>query len=345
MIQNKRIFHLAGFDLTSYSLSFYACDKKISDGLIRNKNIVQDFSYNDIIRMNSFLKSRNYFQKRGNEILYKSLAKFDPHIIFIGHVNLSVKVLEEIKRICPSAKILAWYVDPPELQRMERYKILQHYVEILFLTSGGETIKQLKPHFPKLPKIAFFPNPTDEGIDHFKVYENEKFDYDVMYCGSDSRYKNRQDFLKEVIALTPNLNWFIAGSLGKPKVFGSSYYDVVRRTKFGINISKFSPNTFHFYSSDRISQLTGNGVLTFNQSFPGLSQLFSNNEIISFDNAADLAEKLNFYHENHLQAKEIAKNGRDRAHKSFSSTRIAKYMLETLYDQHSETYEWKNEIY
>ena len=345
MVSNKRIFHLAGFDLTSYTLSFYSCDRKISDGLIRNNNIVKEFSYNDMIRMNSLVKSRNYFKKKGHEILYDSIKKFDPHIIFLGHVNLTKEVIKNIKSISPRAKILAWYVDPPEIHRMKRYKILEPYIDVLFLTSGGQTLKNLRNEFQNVPKLAFFPNPTDEAVDNYHAYKNQKFDYDVMYCGSDSRYKDRRSFLEEVIRLTPDLNWFIAGSLGKPKVFGSKYYRILKSTKFGINISKFTPNNFDLYSSDRISQLTGNGLLTFNQSFPNISKLFTKDEIVVFNNANDLAELLNYYHFNQEEAFNIAKRGRARAHLSYSSTRIAKYMLETIYDNYSETYEWQDDVY
>tara|TARA_B100001057_G_scaffold501007_1_gene619662 strand:- start:10408 stop:11448 length:1041 start_codon:yes stop_codon:yes gene_type:complete len=346
MITNKRIFHLAGFDLTSYSLSFYSCDRKISDGLIKNNNIVKEFSYNDIIRMNSLIKSRKFFKNKGHEILFSTIKNFQPEIILIGHVNLSDEVMKKIKSLCPKAKIASWYVDPPELDRMNRYNILQKYIDILFMTSGGNTIKVLKESFKDLPKIAFFPNPTDSSIDFHKSFLEENHKYDVMYCGSDKRYSNRRSFLEKVIELTPKLNWFIAGSLGKPKVFGAEYYKVLSQTKFAINISKFSPNTYDFYSSDRISQLTGNGLLTFNQDFPSISKLFNENEIIIFNEPEELAEKLNYYHENKDIAKEIAQAGFKKAHFSYSSERIAKFMLEAIYNKDfSENYEWKNEIY
>lgn len=345
MISNKRIFHLAGFDLTSNSLSFYSCDRKISDGLIRNNNIVKEFSYNDMIRMNSLVKSRNFFQKKGHRILYDSIKKFDPHLIFLGHINLSKEVIENIKNIAPRAKILAWYVDAAETHRMKRYKILEPYLDALFLTTGGETLKGLRNEFKNIPKLAYFPNPTDVAVDCYHAYENQEFEYDVMYCGGDSRCQERRIFLEKAISLTPNLNWFIAGSLGKPKVFGSKYYKILKSTKFGINLSRFIPNNFDLYSSDRISQLTGNGLLTFNQNFPNISKLFNKDEIVVFDNATHLAELLNYYHQNKTEAFNIAKKGRARAHLSFSSTRIARYMLETIYENYSENYEWQDEVY
>ena len=123
MISNKRIFHLAGFDLTSNSLSFYSCDRKISDGLIRNNNIVKEFSYNDMIRMNSLVKSRNFFQKKGHRILYDSIKKFDPHLIFLGHINLSKEVIENIKNIAPRAKILAWWPAQPDQPRCREQEL------------------------------------------------------------------------------------------------------------------------------------------------------------------------------------------------------------------------------
>lgn len=295
--------------------------------------------------MNSFFNSRNYFQKKGHKILFSSLKKFKPEIILLGHVNLSDEIIKNIKDICPDAKILAWYVDPPEMHRLERYKKLEEYIDILFMTTGGETLKKLKSNFKKIPKFAFFPNPTDESMDFYRSFDNDRYEYDVMYCGSDSRYKNRSSFLEKVIELTPSLRWFVAGSLGKPKVYGAKYYNILASTQFGINISKFSPNEFHLYSSDRISQLTGNGVLNFNQTFPGISKLFNSNEIIKFRDADDLASLLNYYHANQDEARKIAKAGFERAHRSYSAKRITKYLLESISENFSEDYEWMEEVY
>ena len=347
MIKNKRILHISNFDIGLYkpSVSYYSCDNKISIGFIKNNNIVKEFSYNDILRMNSLADSRKYFQKKGINVLYKTVESFQPEIIVLGHVNIPREVLKTIKEISNKTKIICWYVDPPEIKRMERYRSIQDLVDVMFATSGGETLKQIKEKLYKIPKMCFFPNPVDSSIEYLESFNNHEHRFDVLYCGSDSRYKNRTDFFQTTTQLTKNLNWFLAGLMNKPKVFGDQYYKAMSQTSFGINISKFYPNTFEFYSSDRIAQLIGNGLLTFNQKFPRITELLDFDSKTIFETPEELSRNLNYFKNNLSEAKEIARKNHDQYHQLYSSKIICEYFLDVLYENNLEKYHWSNEIY
>ena len=78
----------------------------------------------------------------------------------------------------------------------------------------------------------------------------------------------------------------------------------------GINLSRGKP--IKYYSSDRIVQLVGNGLLTFIDKNTFLSDFFSNKEIIFYKNINDLSEKLNKFKKDKKTGKQIAKRGRNK---------------------------------
>ncbi len=59
----------------------------------------------------------------------------------------------------------------------------------------------------------------------------------------------------------------------------------------GLNYSR--RNDVTLYSSDRIVQLTGNGLLTFSPRIPGFEKLYTEQEVVYFDDQFDLAKKIN----------------------------------------------------
>ena len=339
-----RIFHIANFDLSSKSLAFYSSERKISNGFIKSGHLVHEFSYNDLLRLHSVVKSRNYFRGKGLGVLSNAIEAFDPEIILIGHVNLPPNWLKKVKQTCPNAQVIAWYVDPPERRRMRRYEELADSIDALFLTSGGSLLKELKAHFKHIPLIGFFPNPVDKTIDTIASFDEQMHEYDVLFVGGDRKYKGRAQFIDGVRNKTLNMRWAIAGCLGNPPVTGRKYFDLLKKTRFGINISKFQPNTFDIYSSDRIAQLTGNGLLTFNQYFPLIEKLFGPDEHVVFRDEGDLIEKLDYFRDNPLEAMEIARRGHKKVHAAYQNTRVSQYMLEALDGCYSSDYEWADQL-
>ena len=107
----------------------------------------------------------------------------------------------------------------------------------------------------------------------------------------------------------------------------------------GINLSRGKP--IKYYSSDRIVQLIGNGLLTFIHKNTHYQDFFTNKEMIFYNNDDDLIEKLKKYSKDTKQRKLIAKNGRNKYHKYFNSTLVSKFMLDKTYSFNSNNkYLW-----
>jgi spore maturation protein CgeB len=93
-----------------------------------------------------------------------------------------------------------------------------------------------------------------------------------------------------------------------------------------LNLSQGKPTKY--YSSDRIAQLIGNGILTFVDIKTGLNKFFSNDEVIFYKSMDDLSKKIDFYKINHKIRNKIAKKGQKKYLKHFNSTKIAGFIID-----------------
>jgi spore maturation protein CgeB len=108
-------------------------------------------------------------------------------------------------------------------------------------------------------------------------------------------------------------------------IWGSNFIDAISNSKMGVNFSRGKP--VKYYSSDRIVQLIGNGLLTFIHKDTYYQDFFANNEMIFYNNDNDLIEKLNKYSRDDKLRKRIANKGRDKYHKHFNSSIVSRYMI------------------
>jgi spore maturation protein CgeB len=101
-----------------------------------------------------------------------------------------------------------------------------------------------------------------------------------------------------------------------------------------INLSRGEP--VKYYSSDRIAQLMGNGLLTFIDKKTYFNHFFSKNEMIFYNDIDDLSYKLNKYKKDIKDSKRIAKNGRNFYIKNFNSTIVSDFILSKLFHYKSK---------
>lgn len=99
----------------------------------------------------------------------------------------------------------------------------------------------------------------------------------------------------------------------------------------GLSMSR--PDNVYLYASDRMSQLLGNGLLTFVARSTGFQDLFSDDQIAFFDGLDELVDKLRFFAANDQRRRKVAEAGWTAAHSMFASERIAKYILERSFDE------------
>ncbi len=335
-----RVIHVGNFSLRRYGEVYYAVERKLSNGFIREGHFVYDFSDRDTARMESLLRSKRFGRKALNRVLLQTVDNVQPHLLLLGHTELFDEAsLDEARKLAPGLRIAQWNVDPIWGEAIDRHlrQRLPH-VDAFFCTTAGSW---MDPWRDLGAKVHYLPNPVDPSVEVLRNDEQENLPLDLVYCGHDYKDDERQAFLQGLKARSDDgsIAFRHCGCLGAPSVFGYRYLDTLAQARMGLNFSR--SNQMPFYSSDRIGQLTGNGLLTLCQETPGLRELFSDEEMIYFTDLNELMAKLAYYKAHDDQARQIARRGRERAHRSYHSGRIARFIIETSFDQPlSEGYEW-----
>ena len=94
----------------------------------------------------------------------------------------------------------------------------------------------------------------------------------------------------------------------------------------GLNLSRGKPT--RYYTSNRISSLIGNGLLTFIDKKTELNEIFTSKEVIFYNNTDDLSSKIKFYKDKDNLRKQIARRGKNKYFKLFNEKRIANYIIQ-----------------
>ena len=106
-----------------------------------------------------------------------------------------------------------------------------------------------------------------------------------------------------------------------------------------LNLSQGKP--LKYYSSDRIAQLIGNGLLTFIDEKTNLSDFFNKNEVVFYKNEKDLKKKIDFMLKNDKLRISISKKGRYKYHKYFNSNLVAEFIINKTFNIKKKYY-WES---
>ena len=107
-----------------------------------------------------------------------------------------------------------------------------------------------------------------------------------------------------------------------------------------LNLSQGKPTKY--YSSDRITQLIGNGLLTFIDKKTKLNKFFNDDEVIFYNSINDLSKKIIKYSENDNLRIKIAKKGKIKYLKYFNSKIVADFMIKkTLNIKYKKKFLWE----
>ena len=118
-------------------------------------------------------------------------------------------------------------------------------------------------------------------------------------------------------------------------VWGDEFLEKISKSSMGLNLSRGLP--VKYYSSDRLAQLMGNGLLTFIDKKTHYDDFFTKDQAIFYDDIDDLSYKINKYKKDHKHRIHIAKNGRNVYLKKFNSTLVADFILSKTFDYKSKS--------
>jgi len=144
------------------------------------------------------------------------------------------------------------------------------------------------------------------------------------------KFDDRESFINKLIKKNKNINFDIYGMNNVQPIWGDNFLSKISNSSMGLNLSRGEP--VKYYSSDRLAQLLGNGLLTFVDIRTKFDHFFSNNQIIFYNNLNDLSYKINKYKKDSKERKRIARNGNKFYLKEFNSTKVADFILSKTMD-------------
>ena len=107
----------------------------------------------------------------------------------------------------------------------------------------------------------------------------------------------------------------------------------------GLNLSR--GEAIKYYSSDRITQIVGNGLVCLIDERTKYRDFFNNSEMVFYKDENDLSEKILKISRDEKLRKSIARKGKQKYMKYFNSTLVADFIINKTYEiKDSKKYLW-----
>ena len=334
-----RILHITNFNERLDGRLFFNTGRRINNGFIRQGHSVLGFSDRDIQK---YYKSFSDIKgaKTLNDKLKKTCYNYKPDLIILGHADLiSADQIAELRKDYPNTRFGQWFLDPlnkngPDYER-NKSRILDkiNVVDATFLTTSPDVL-----NFLSNKNSFFIPNPSDKAFETLNNFNNS-CNVDVFFALSHGVHRgvlksgktdDRITFLKNLINITPDIKFDIYGIDKVQPIWADHYFKTIMNAKMGLNLSR--GEAIKYYSSDRITQIIGNGLVCLIDEKTQYSNFFKNDEMIFYKNLNDLSEKIIKISRDEKLRKKIGKKGKEKYTKYFNSDLVSRYILEKSFD-------------
>ena len=350
-LANLRILHVTNFNERHDGRLFFNTGRRLNNGFVRLGHSILDFSDRDIQK---YYKSYRDISgsKNLNEKLKRTCYNYRPDIIILGHADdVSPETLGELKNDYPKLKVAQWFLDPlningPDYERNSK-RILnkEEFVDANFLTTSPDALNFIK----NKDKFYYIPNPADKSFETLNNFEKE-CNVDVFFALSHGvhrgvlktgKYDDRSEFIKNLLRNTNDVKFDIYGLEKVQPIWADQYFKTISNSKMGLNLSRGKP--IKYYSSDRLTQIIGNGLVTLIDEKTQYNNFFTDKEMVFYKNISDLAEKIMKLSKDEKLRKNIGRNGKIKYLKYFNSDLVAQYIIDkTFQTKTNNSYMWEN---
>ncbi len=341
-----KIIHITNFNERHDGRLFFNTGRRINNGFIRLNHSVLTVSDRDIISNNRSIRDPSGSNKL-NEKLLNIISNYIPDLIVLGHADtIDINTLKFIKKFYPKVRFGQWFLDKMnEEWRGNKNRFLDKIgiMNASFCTTSTDVLK-----LPSKSKIFYIPNPADESFETLRCYENKHPINDLFFAIShgvhrgilkDGKFDKRSLIVNNLVKSNPNIKFDLHGINHNQPIWADDYKLKLYQNKMALNLSQ--GKSIKYYSSDRIAQLIGNGILTFVDIRTKLNKFFTSNEVIFYNSITDLSKKINFYYNNPKLRNQIAKNGKKKYLKYFNSTEVAGFIIDKTMNFKSKKKYWE----
>ena len=285
---NLKIMHITNFNYRFNGRLHYNTGRRINHGFLRLGHNVLTISDRDVISSGKGFKDIS-----GSNTLQKTIVEnfnnFKPELVVLGHADsVNVETLDFLK--ANNVKIAQWFLDPvgkygPDYtNNRKRITDKDKIIDATFLTTDPKSLDF------NIEKSYFIPNPCDESFEVLENY-NSDCENDLFFAMSHGvhrgqlkkgKYDDREHFINNLIKRNSNIKFDIYGMNNIQPIWSNQFIECISKSSMALNLSRGKP--IKYYSSDRIAQLIGNGLLTFIDENTYLQNFLSNNHAIFYKN-------------------------------------------------------------
>ena len=349
-LKNLRILHVTNFNERLDGRLFFNTGRRLNNGFIRLGHSVLGFGDRDIQK---YYKSISDIKgkKTLNEKLRKTCYNYKPDLIVTGHADLISKdQIQELKEENPNTKFAQWFLDPlnkngPDFERnKERILDKIDVMDATFMTTSPTVLNFL----PKKDNNFYIPNPSDQSFETLDNYK-KSCSVDVFFALSHGVHRgklksgkedDRIIFLDKLQKMTSDIKFDLYGINKVQPIWADHYFKTISNAKMGLNLSR--GETIKYYSSDRITQIVGNGLVCLIDEKTQYRDFFKDDEMVFYKNLSDLSEKISKISADDKLRRKIAKKGKDKYMKNFNSTNVSNYIInKSLNIETKKNYLWE----
>ena len=329
-----KLIHVTNFNQRYFGRLQYNTGIRLNNGLIRLGHNVISLSDRDLTNISKSFKDPTG-SKYLNKLISETINNFKPDLLILGHADrVDNEMLLNAKEKLKNLTVAQWFLDPLSKKGPDYTKNKSRILDKINAMDATFTTTDPNSLDFKIKNSYFMPNPCDKSLDNLKNFNHNPHN-DIFYAISHGVHRGvlrtgkkdeREVFISNLKKKCKNISFDTYGMFGKQPIWGENFLKELSNSKMGLNLSRGKP--IKYYSSDRLAQLMGNGLLTFIDKKTCYNDFFDKDEMIFYNNLDDLSEKISKYKKDDKLRRKIAKKGNLKYHKYFNSTIVAKFIID-----------------
>jgi hypothetical protein len=318
---------------------FYDMGHRLANGFVRNGHFV--FTMNDRDSRKQCLGVWPAAVWHANRRLLYLARELQPNLLCLHHCDLiRSETVHRIREMVPGCRVAVVYYDGVQLPSSARR--LRRFLEAAdfgFVTSAGPAVSALAETCP----IAYIPNPIDLSIDNVSAFAVARKSFDVFCAAGGTGRENRWALIDELRRRSPKLRYALHGRDKKLRLLGDAYYRVIEQSKVGLNLNGHEGG---LYASDRMAQYLGSGLLLATSRRSGYQRYFNDDEMIFFQDVAELASKVEWAIADDRRWRKMAERARAKAMTTMGGQLVTDFILRMTHGMDEpKGWQFSNEIH